>query len=59
MWGFLIPLTLASLFPSTLLPTALLLFVSNLVCAAVGPYIGKWVDSTSRLRGRNAAAMLG
>jgi hypothetical protein len=54
MWGFMIPLALGSMFPSTLLPTAVLLFAGNLVCAVVGPYIGKWVDHSSRHRGTAA-----
>eukprot|EP01095_Lingulamoeba_sp_RSL-Kostka_P007702 TRINITY_DN2483_c0_g1_i1.p1 TRINITY_DN2483_c0_g1~~TRINITY_DN2483_c0_g1_i1.p1 ORF type:complete len:706 (+),score=195.04 TRINITY_DN2483_c0_g1_i1:29-2146(+) len=50
MQGFVLPLALSTLYPDTLLPTSLVLFLANIVCFALGVKMGQWVDKASRLR---------
>jgi iron-regulated transporter 1 len=43
------PLILATMFPTTLLPSALFAFVSNLAVVIMGPQVGYLVDNNERI----------
>lgn len=49
MWGFMVPMTMGTLFPSTLLPVSVVLLLENVACAALSSSMGAWVDNTGRL----------
>lgn len=52
MWGFVVSLLLALLYPGSLLLPGVHGFVVQLTVAIFGTIVGDWVDSNSRMKGK-------
>ena len=50
MWGFVLPVTLPTIFPGTLLVLAVVIFFENATCFLFGTAVGQLVDRTDRMR---------
>ena len=49
MLQFLLPFILSQLYPRSFLPSSILAFSENIVCAFFGTIVGSWVDKSPRL----------